>query len=346
MARKNLLAGLMDGSAKPAPADDAAAAPRREELAPSFKSKGALGAVTRSIDALAARAAAAKDIEDRLTAGEVIVALDPALVEDSFIADRLRLDDEAFDELVEAIRARGQDSPILVRPHPDQAGHYQVAFGHRRLRAAKLLGIPVRAVVKQLADKDHVIAQGQENSARADLSFIERTMFATRLDQAGFDRETIMSALSADKTTVSKMLSVTKRIPAAILDTLLTAHSVGRDRWHDFSARMEDADFAEAAAVLTRTADYSTADGEGRFEQLEKLNVSLVTEAKKPASAAPVVRNWKSKSGDVAAKIRADAKGFTLSLKARRAAAFGAYLESNLDRLYEAFEAQKKNDGD
>ena len=214
MARKNVLSNLI--------------APASEKLTPvnpvqdehrqhvTYKGIGALGAVTRSIDALAAKADAAKEIEAKLTAGEVVIELEPDQIEESFVSDRLAHSDQQFQELVEAMRVRGQDSPILVRPHPAKDGVYQIAFGHRRAKAARLLGRPVRAVVKALTDRDHVIAQGQENSARADLSFLERATFAGELETRGFDRETIMAALSADKTTVSKMLSVVNRIPKAV----------------------------------------------------------------------------------------------------------------------------------
>ena len=67
-------------------------------------------------------------------------------------------------------------------------------------------------MVRQLSDRELVVAQGQENSARADLSFIERARFALHLEVAGYDRETIISALSVDKTTVSRLISVASQI--------------------------------------------------------------------------------------------------------------------------------------
>ncbi len=88
---------------------------------------------------------------------------------------------EADVGLVEAIREQGQQVPILVRPHPDRPGRYQVAFGHRRLRAVAEIGIPVRAVVRDLTDEQLVVAQGQENNERRDLSYIEKARFAQKL---------------------------------------------------------------------------------------------------------------------------------------------------------------------
>lgn len=130
-----------------------------------------------------------------------VVDLDPAFVDTSFVSDRLDEDDEAYQELLAAIRERGQDSPILVRPHPELSGRFQTVFGHRRVKVARQLGRPVRAVVKKMGDEDHVIAQGQENAARANLSFIERTLFADRILKRGHTPDTVKSALALDDTT-------------------------------------------------------------------------------------------------------------------------------------------------
>jgi ParB family chromosome partitioning protein len=341
MARKNILAGLMDDSKKFVPTgSDPVDVPERQQLA--YKGVGALGAVTRSIDALAAKAEAAKAIEQKLAEGETVVDLDTGSIEDSFVTDRLVQVDEQFLELVEAIRLRGQDSPILVRPHPLQEGRYQIVFGHRRARAARDLGRPVRAVVKRLSDRDHVIAQGQENSARADLSFIERTMFASRLEGLGFDRETIMSSLSADKTTVSKMLSVTKRIPGEVLATVEGARTIGRDRWHDLSARLEDEAALDRVIVAIGVRDFMALEPEKRFELLERL-VKQVAPSNSPAPAKAEHQAWRHRSGNIKARFKDDGKQFTIALRDRHASAFGAYISSNLDRLFEAFEQERKS---
>lgn len=130
--------------------------------------------MVRSLDELSKQA-------DKFLEGEAVVELDPDTVDGSFVLDRLTDDSEQFEELKAAIAERGQDTPILVRPHPSASGRYQIVFGHRRVRVARELGRKVKAVVKAIDDRTHVIAQGQENSARANLSFIERASFASRL---------------------------------------------------------------------------------------------------------------------------------------------------------------------
>ena len=336
MARKNVLSSLMEPASEkltavnPPPAEGT-------RPAPAYKGIGALGAVTRSIDALAARADAAREIEAKLTAGEVVIELAPEQIEESFVSDRLVQSDAAFQDLVEAIRVRGQDSPILVRPHPSHEGVYQIAFGHRRAKAARVLGRPVRAVVRKLTDRDHVIAQGQENSARADLSFIERASFAGELEARGFDRETIMAALSADKTTVSKMLSVVNRIPKAVMAGIGPALAIGRDRWHDLSTRFDDPQAEGRAVEFLGREHLRVKSAEERFDLLSAyLARGLETKAAKPAAGEDWVR------ADVRASIRHSGRNYTIALKAAEAAAFGAYITENLDRFYEAFQAERK----
>ena len=134
-----------------------------------------------------------------------VIDLAPDLIDGSFVSDRLEEDGREYQDLLNAIRANGQDTPILVRPNPIEPGRYQTVFGHRRLKVARELGRPVRAIVKAIPDRDHVIAQGQENAARSNLSFIERTLFAKQVLEQGQSTETLILALGLDETTLSKM---------------------------------------------------------------------------------------------------------------------------------------------
>ena len=206
----------------------------------TFAARGAPGSISRSIGEIAAKATAAKELEAKLTAGQTVVELDTALIDPSFIADRMAVsDDGAYEVLKEAIAGEGQGSPILVRPHPTASGRYQAAFGHRRLRAARDLNRPVRAVIKVLSDQEVVLAQGQENSVRADLSFIERARFAQSLVQLDYSRDVVMSALAVDETTVSRMLSVATRIPSPVIEAIGPSPGIGRDRWVELAGYFE-----------------------------------------------------------------------------------------------------------
>ncbi|RWP91843.1 plasmid partitioning protein RepB, partial [Mesorhizobium sp.] len=212
MARKNLLASV---TASIAPARDS-------EARADYAKRGASRSMMQSLDEMAENSM-------RLLDGETVVSLDPALVSASFVSDRIEESDEEYRELREAIRTSGQASPILVRPHPEISGRYMIVFGHRRAKVARDLGI--RVVVKPMADIAHVITQGQENTARADLSFIEKALFAKKLADSGMTKDTLKAALTVDDTLLSRMLSVAETVPDAVLDAVGAAKGVGRDRW-------------------------------------------------------------------------------------------------------------------
>ncbi|MGO7565665.1 hypothetical protein ACC754_42940, partial [Rhizobium johnstonii] len=58
-----------------------------------------------------------------------------------------------------------------------------------------------------------VVSQGQENSALTNLSYIERALFASRLEELSFGRDVIMAALGVDKAALSRMLIVIRQVP-------------------------------------------------------------------------------------------------------------------------------------
>ncbi|MEI2298825.1 hypothetical protein [Ensifer sp. MJa1] len=104
----------------------------------------------------------------------------------------------------------------------------------RCLPSAKALKRKVRAVVKDLNDQDHLVAQGQENSARANLSFLEKELFAAEIARRPFDCDNAitLSALFTDRATFSRMLAVST-IPRDVLDGVGAAKEIGRDRWYE-----------------------------------------------------------------------------------------------------------------
>lgn len=274
-----------------------------------------------------------------------VVDLAPDLVDASFVSDRLDEDDEEFQTLLEVIRAQGQDTPILVRPHPSLPGRYQTVFGHRRLKVAQRLGRPVRAVVKTISDRDHIVAQGQENAARANLSFIERTLFAQHILDKGHDAETVKLALAIDETTFSKMRSVSSKIPDAVILAIGAAKNVGRDRWWQLSKLFEKPTSAERAIGTVDQAGFSELASDARFDRIFDLLAHADKPVRKPASAT--TRAWASADKTVKAKVTNTGKAFTLALGARDASPFGAYISSQLDELYRAFrEAQRNQTGD
>ncbi|MEP1202086.1 plasmid partitioning protein RepB [Tateyamaria sp.] len=242
MARKNLLEGLMAEGAKPADITPAAKRPL----------KGAIGAVSQSIEALKARA---------------LLDIDPFLIDAGGLQDRLESDDGEDAALLASIRDYGQQVPVLVRPHPEDPERYQIVYGRRRVLAMRDLGKPVKALLRELDDSALVMAQGQENNARRGLSFIEKANFAAQMRDGGYDRNAICDALAIDKTVVSRMLQIVDRIGGELINTIGAAPAVGRDRWNALAGKLEAGETdAETMIEMVAVKATSESDSNERFE--------------------------------------------------------------------------------
>lgn len=333
---------------------------KRSPLAPGGNAGGnsPVGAINKALEAVMTAQGSATELRTQLATGLTIVELDPSLIESSFVRDRMDGSDADHASLVEAIKARGQQVPILVRPHPERQGYYQVAYGHRRLKATTQLGIKVKAVVKELTDDELVVAQGQENNARLDLTFIEQALFAARLEQRGFSRATIVEALSIDKSNLAKLISVATKIPHAIIEAVGHAPGVGRGRWLEFTELFQEAEKIDRAHSVICDVEFKQAESAERFRRLmtelstERLTASLdqpsvLTNVSNRTSARladfqPAAAFWSDPSGRKLAHITKDPKSVTLKVDRKLAPEFAEYLVSKLDELYANFQAEHR----
>lgn len=332
MARKNPFASIMD-----------VPLPEAEDRSSAYVVKGASRNMLGAMEELALQA-------DRLLEGAAVVELETDLVDGSFVQDRLHEDDsEAYSELTEAIRGRGQDSPILVRPHPSSPGRYMIVFGHRRYRVAKDLGRKVKAVIKDLKDIDHVLAQGQENSARADLSYVERAIYAGNLAGLRLDEDNgyIRKALSIDATALSSMLSIAG-LPKTLLEAIGPARKIGRPRWLSLRKLLDRPANLELAKTVVQEQGFADLPSDQRFLTLmSKIQSSNTKRARQ--NSAPQRRSWVQAERQLSAELVSDDRRFNLAIKGAAAdsKAFGDFVLDRLDDLYENFreETGKTNNG-
>lgn len=83
------------------------------------------------------------------------------------------LDDEKMETLVDSIRENGILNPVIVRP--DQSGNYEMISGHRRLHAAKIVGLKkIPAIVKEMSDDEAIIKMVDANIQREEILPSER----------------------------------------------------------------------------------------------------------------------------------------------------------------------------
>lgn len=341
MARKGLLTSIIDDEFT---AVNIATDTTRRERPPS---NSAFGMMSRAAEEMANKANAAEELERKLLAGQTIIEIDPSLVDDSFVNDRLDESREDVQDLVESYREqssngeRGQDTPILVRPHRHVQGRFEIIFGHRRTRAAKATGRKVRAVVRDLSDRDHVIAQGQENAARAGLSFIERATFASNLARRDFDNQTIMAALRANKTVLSKMQAVTAQVPLEVIRAIGPAAEIGRDRWYELAVHLRDVGELVATAIVRETS-FQEGDSEARFNRLFK-HVASVAKSRGASSTSALKENWQPDDRSLRVTTSGTKNAITLALRKPDGVRFGAWISQNLETLYGEFRRAERD---
>lgn len=192
--------------------------------------------------------------------------LDPETISDDRSADRLDPADVA--DLRASIEAVGQTVPILVRRDPARPDHYLLVYGRRRLEAVRgsdRLG-KVRAMIAAMDDRAAVMAQASENTARRDLSFIERALFALELTETSFGTQAeVAEVLNVTKSAISMALSVARVVGRDLAQAIGPAHGVGRPRWEALVKDLEaDAlprsELVQLALRIRSNADAAVAD--------------------------------------------------------------------------------------
>ncbi|MEM7317881.1 MAG: plasmid partitioning protein RepB [Pseudomonadota bacterium] len=299
MARKNLLKGLME-----APVSEAE--PARVDVKRPRYSTGAIGAVSQSIADLKSRS---------------VTELDARMIDDAGLHDRFDGDPADHSALMASLQEYGQQVPVLVRPNPNDPERYQIVYGRRRVAALRELGQPVKALIRVLDDRELVIAQGQENAARKDLSFIEKANFARQMRDEGYARKVICDALHMDKTLISRMLSVADRIPMPVIEAIGSAPGIGRDRWLALADRIDGRDVSSLAV------------GSGSDDRFEAVFAAL-TQGKAAKSAPPAPRILSRADGTEFASISWRGSKLVVSIQSGTADGFDTWLEQNIEEIH------------
>lgn len=281
-------------------------------------------------------------LRQRLLDSEAIIEIDPEDMKPSFIRDRLDVDrDPEFEELVSSIREHGQQLPALVRPDPEDAGRYQIAYGHRRWRACSFLQIKVKAIVRDLTDEALVVAQGKENNERKALSFIEQALFALNLKERGFERRTIAAALGRSEEQSINYISMLTRTAASFSRDLLgeigPAPSAGRPKWERLAAVFvkgkPPSEKAPEVNSLLGSKRWIQADSDRRF----RLLWDVVHNGS--ASGKDDVTSFQLASGKKCVVVNSTRKIMTLSVDRSQAPGLDDFLVERMPSLIAEFEA-------
>lgn len=283
------------------------------------------------------------DLAERLFKdGEQIVELDADAILPSTIPDRFEDAYEALslDDLVQSMRERGQIVPGLVRPLDGRHGQFQIVYGRRRLAAARILGLKFRANVRELSDEQAVIFQGEENTSRNDLSFIEKCSFALAQEQAGYRRDVIGASLTTGKSHLSEMIRIAATVPHRILVRIGAAPEIGRRRWVEFADAWAAHTHAEETAdqILSQPQVKAATSQERFFATQGALTAKDQPEINETALPTEIVSK-----GITLATVNYAKSGVKLNFNRAVPPDFIAFLTQRIESLHDDYVAQVRN---
>lgn len=284
-----------------------------------------------------------KHLKELIASGQQIIELEPERLEASFVRDRMTIEhDPAFETLKDSIATNGQQVPILVREHPTIATRYQVAYGHRRWLACRDLGKAVRAFILPLNDEQLLIAQGQENHERHDLSYLETALFCLRLSQ-DFPQTTICKAIGKSKSAVSLYLKLARILPPyEILERIGPAPEIGRPRWEEFAELWQQPQASEAVTRFLASA------GNDQFEALssDERFKEVLSVAKRALAGKRAVSDERTPIGPNKAVYRKQTdQKLTFEVSIKQHPQLAEYLNKHMASLVEQFYEERKMDG-
>lgn len=265
---------------------------------------------------------------DHLSAGAPQL-VNPDDIRDSIIKDRFDVTSDLQD-LTESIKKSGQQLPVLLRRLANGSQRYEVVYGRRRIAACKILGIDVKAHITNMNERDALLSQGLENSARLQRSFIEQAVYASTLltlEDLEISRDDVIEILATDSSTVSRMLSVVNDVPMPVISKIGPAHDAGRRPWMQLRKIFTEQKLSEAEAL--EEIDINLTSKERLFDLLKKLSNHSAGTKQKNQEHLIVLED-----GKVTAKI---SQKRLLVTEAEAATGFSRYLSERLEELYSDF---------
>ncbi|UOA20423.1 plasmid partitioning protein RepB-20 (plasmid) [Sulfitobacter indolifex] len=261
--------------------------------------------------------------------------VDTREIADSALQDRFDTSD-GLDDLIASIRASGQEIPVLLRYRRGAGQRYEVVYGRRRIAACRELGIPVRALIREMEERDALKSLARENSARLQRSFIEQAVFATRLEEYGFDKDEICGLLAVDKTTLSRLSTVARDVPIEVIEHIGSGHEIGRRPWMELRKGLKEAAVRDTSKLLEMIPDEE--DPLKALQGLiDALRTATLGEETQHYEAAPVKRSKLMTVGDKPVRFVKKRGKITIETTEEYATDFIEYLEDRLPQIFDSW---------
>ena len=154
--------------------------------------------------------------------------IEVAALEPNPFQPRGPIDTASLAELTDSIRSQGVLQPLLVRPHGDQPGQFQIVAGERRWRAATLAGLTeIPCLVRKLTNAQTSAAALVENLQRDDLNAMEEAEGFRRLQsEFGMTQDNLATAIGKSRSHVAntvRLLNLPDKVQHEVRSGALSA---------------------------------------------------------------------------------------------------------------------------
>ena len=191
---------------------------------------------------------------------------------------RTRMDEGALYELAESIKAQGIMQPILVRRLNSGAnsGKYEIIAGERRFRAARLAGLDVPVLVRDVPDEAAAAMALIENIQREDLNPLEEAQGLQRLiKEFGLTHELAAQAVGRSRSAASNLLRLLNL--AEPVQTMLMAGDLDMGHARALLALDRATQITAASQITARKMSVREAEG-----LVKKLSAEFTLTSTKP----------------------------------------------------------------
>jgi ParB family chromosome partitioning protein len=151
---------------------------------------------------------------------EQVLLIETSKLDNWLYSDRPESELGDIQSLAEDFKIIGQQQPCIVRPNPIKPGYYELIAGERRWHAAKLAGLKLKVISKDLSNKEAALIQSAENESRKGLSdYAKGINYGKLINQGILQQKDLTDILKISKQQVSRLLSFNK-IPSVVIDEI------------------------------------------------------------------------------------------------------------------------------
>jgi ParB family chromosome partitioning protein len=208
---------------------------------------------------------------------------------------RKEFTEEAMQDMIASIKARGVKTPVSVRPHPTKPGKWMLNYGARRYRGS--IGAGKQTIPAFIDEAHDDYDQVIENIQRDDLKPMELALFIKRKLDAGDKKGVIAKRLGKDAAAITRHMALIDP-PACIEEIYITGKCVSPQTLSDLRNLHEK--YPEQVEAWCGTSDDITRN--------TVLVLGDTLKGKKPPTPSPAA-DGESSAGFVHEQISGAASG-------------------------------------